>query len=73
MKPILIPALAALACVSAVPGQDKPEQTSPERARANFARTIELGPDDVRLFPDAPACFDQPRPGVPSGNVELFT
>ena len=72
MKPSLITALAALACVSAVPGQDKPEQTSPEKARANFARSVELGPDDVRAFPDAPAGFDQPRPGVPSGKLEIF-
>jgi enterochelin esterase-like enzyme len=56
-----------------VSAQDNPEKTSPERARANFSRTIELGPDDVRAFPDAPAGFDQPRPGVAAGRVELFS
>jgi hypothetical protein len=58
---------------SVAPGQNNPEQTSPEKARANFARPIELGPDDVRAFPHAPAGFDQPRPGVAAGRVELFS
>jgi enterochelin esterase-like enzyme len=58
---------------SAAPGQDKPGETSPERARANFARSIELGPDDVRAFPDAPAGFDKPRPGTASGHLEVFS
>ena len=72
MKAIFTAILATCACIAAAPGQDNPEQTSPERARANFARTIELGPDDVRLFPDAPAGFDQPREGAEQGKVELF-
>lgn len=52
--------------------QEKPEQVSPERARANFARTIVLGPDDVRAFPDAPAGFDTLRSAAIQGRVELF-
>ena len=52
--------------------QEKPEQASPERARANFARPIVLGSDDVRVFPEAPAGFKTPRAGVPSGRVEPF-
>jgi enterochelin esterase-like enzyme len=54
------------------PAQEKPEQASPERARANFARPIVLGPDDGRVFPEAPEGFKTPRPGVPQGKLELF-
>jgi len=72
MKSILIPAIAAIACVPTAFGQDTTEQTSADRARANFARVITLGPDDVRLFPDAPAGFDQPKPNIPRGKVEVF-
>jgi enterochelin esterase-like enzyme len=76
MKPkritTLVP-LVLLAFVSGLPAQDKAEQATPERARANFARPIELGPDDVRAFPDAPAGFDKPRPGAASGRLETFS
>jgi enterochelin esterase-like enzyme len=66
---------AAILCAVpiAAPGQDNPEQTSPERARANFARSVQLGPDDVRVFPEAPEGFDKPRPGTESARVELFS
>jgi enterochelin esterase-like enzyme len=73
MKSILITTFAALAIASVAPGQDNPEQTSAERARANFARPIELGADDVRAFPDAPAGFNQSRTDVAAGRVELFS
>ena len=43
--------------------QEKPEEVSAERARANFGRQIVLADDDVRAFPDAPAGFDKPRDG----------
>jgi enterochelin esterase-like enzyme len=52
--------------------QENPEQVSPARARANFARPIVLGPDDVRVFPEAPAGFKTPRAGVPQGRLEAF-
>jgi enterochelin esterase-like enzyme len=52
--------------------EDKPEQASPERARANFARPIVLAADDVRAFPDAPAGFKQSRHGIPHGRIESF-
>jgi enterochelin esterase-like enzyme len=52
--------------------QEKPEETSPERARANFARPIVLAEDDVRAFPDAPAGFNVRREGVPAGRIEPF-
>jgi enterochelin esterase-like enzyme len=52
--------------------QEKPDQASAERARANFGRPIVLAADDVRAFPDAPAGFDTPRPGGLSGRTEVF-
>ena len=61
-----------LAFASDLPAQDKAEQTTPEKARKNFARPIELGPDDVRAFPDAPGGFDKPRPDAASGRLEVF-
>ncbi|BCU79549.1 hypothetical protein llg_42640 [Luteolibacter sp. LG18] len=64
--------LVAMAAISISPGQDTPEQTSAERARANFARPIQLGPDDVKVFADPPDGFNLPRPGIPSGRVEVF-
>jgi enterochelin esterase-like enzyme len=45
------------------------EQVTPERARANFARPIVLGPDDVRAIADAPAGFRDVRAGVAQGQV----
>jgi enterochelin esterase-like enzyme len=54
------------------PAQEKPEETSPERARANFARPIAIGPDDVRVFPDAPPGFNTLPSGELKGRVELF-
>ena len=76
MKPERIPTLAALAAfafISGLSAQNQPEQATPEQARRNFARPIELGPDDVRAFPDAPAGFDKPRPGVAAGRIETFS
>jgi enterochelin esterase-like enzyme len=52
--------------------QEKPEQASPERARANFDRAVVLAADDVRAFPDAPAGFNTPRAGGISGRIEVF-
>src|SRR3954462_4027376 len=52
--------------------QENPQQVSPERARINFARPIELGQDAVRAFPDAPAGFDSPRAGGVLGRTEVF-
>jgi len=72
MKRIFLPTLAAIAFSSVSFAQDNPEETTPDRARANFARPILLGPDDVRAFPDAPTGFDQPRPGGMFGRVEIF-
>jgi enterochelin esterase-like enzyme len=52
------------------PTGETPAQVSPERARANFARPIVLGPDDVRVIPAPPAGFNAPREGIPHGRVE---
>jgi len=62
-----------LAAATVSRAQETPEQVSPARARANFARPIVLGPDDVRIFPEAPAGFKAPRPGAPHGRIEAFT
>jgi enterochelin esterase-like enzyme len=64
--------LVLLAATAVARPQEKPEQASPERARANFARPIVLGPDDVRAFPDAPEGYRTARPGIPHGRVESF-
>lgn len=45
------------------------EQVTPERARANFARPVVLGADDVRAFADAPAGFSDVNAGVAQGQV----
>jgi len=64
--------LVTLALAIVLPAQEKPEQTTPERARANFARPVVLGPDDVRIFPEPPAGFDTPAKGRLEGRVEEF-
>jgi enterochelin esterase-like enzyme len=56
----------------ALRAQEKPEEVSAERARANFGRQITLAADDVRAFPDAPAGFDiAPTNGI-AGRTEVF-
>jgi enterochelin esterase-like enzyme len=52
--------------------QENPADASRARARANFARPIVLAPDDLRLFPEAPASYQTPRAGTPAGSLELF-
>jgi len=65
-------ALVLLGAATAGFAQEKAADSSPERARANFARPIVLDADDVRAFPEAPAGFKTPRPGVPAGRIERF-
>ncbi len=69
---IVVPAVW-LVMNSVVSAQDRAEDTSPERARANFDRPVKLGPDDVRLFPDAPEGFDRSEDGAEAPHVEAFT
>lgn len=64
--------LLSLAAATLVHGQEKPEDTSPERARANFARPIELAADDVRLFPEAPAGYRSLPNDALRGRLEPF-
>lgn len=69
--------LAGIAVVLAVScgttlAQEKPEQVSPDRARANFARPVVLAADDVRVFPDAPAGFNKPPTNGIAGRTEVF-
>jgi enterochelin esterase-like enzyme len=52
--------------------QEKPEQVSSERARANFGRPVVLAADDVRAFPDAPAGFDKSPTNGLAGRTEVF-
>ncbi len=63
---------ALLMALSAGPidAQERPEETSAERARANFARPIVLAADDVRALPDAPAGYRAAREGIAKGHVE---
>src|ERR1043165_2553001 len=51
--------------------QAEPAPSPQEQARANFARPIELAPDDVRAFAEAPAGFKAVR-DVPHGRIESF-
>jgi enterochelin esterase-like enzyme len=73
MKIITVQFVSGLLLTAAVAfAQEKPADASVERARANFARPIVLGPDDVRMFPEAPDGFKTPRPGIAQGRIELF-
>lgn len=49
----------------------QPQPAPPPQGRG-MARQIVLGPDDVRVFPDAPAGFNTRRPGVAAGKIEPF-
>lgn len=71
-SPVRFLSVLLLAATTVVLAQENPEKVSPERARANFARPIVLGPDDVRAFPDAPDGFKTPRSDAAHGRVELF-
>lgn len=62
-------AIALLALATAASAQGV-ETVTPDRARANFGRTITLAADDVRAFPAPPAGFADARPGVAAGRVE---
>ncbi|WP_457447904.1 alpha/beta hydrolase [Roseateles sp. P5_E4] len=62
-------AIALLALATAAWAQGV-ETVTPDRARANFDRTITLADDDVRAFPAPPAGFADARPGVVAGRIE---
>jgi hypothetical protein len=68
--PIALLALALLAGVALA--QSRPDESAAEAARANFARPIELAPDDVRAFDDPPSGFNAERPDVPHGTLDTL-
>jgi enterochelin esterase-like enzyme len=68
----LLTALLAIASLPMLAASEKPEDVSTGRARANFARTITLGPDDVRVFSEPPADYRTPAHGELQGHVETF-
>lgn len=61
--------LAALHAQEPGPAADS---ITAERARAQMSRRVELGPDDLRLFPDAPTGYKEPRADIAHGTLELF-
>jgi hypothetical protein len=72
MKNARVFSTTILLLVAAVaPAQEKPQGPPPAPGRG-MGRPIVLGPDDVRVFPDAPAGFNTRRAGVPAGRLEPF-
>lgn len=65
-------ALGLLAATATTLAQENPEQVSDERARANFARPIELAAADVRAFPEPPEAFRTVRADIAHGQVVPF-
>src|SRR5262245_19947836 len=57
---------------SAGSAQEPPAGNPPPQGRGATPRPIVLGPDDVRVFPDAPEGFNTRRAGVPAGRLEPF-
>lgn len=72
MKPTLLRSLLLFTAVSAASAQERPEDESRERARANFARPIVLAEDDVRLFPEPPADYRDLPVDALRGRLEPF-
>jgi enterochelin esterase-like enzyme len=68
----LLAASLALALSPLAHAQERPADASPDRARANFARTITLAPDDVRLYPEPPAGYRDLGPQGLKGKLEGF-
>ncbi len=65
-------ALGLLAAAAAASAQEDPALVSDARARANFARPIELAADDIRALPEAPAGYRTPRADIARGRIEAF-
>jgi len=55
--PVVFLAVATTVPLLTSRAQEKPADTSADRAKANFGRSIVLAADDVRAFPDAPAGY----------------
>ncbi|RZL37517.1 MAG: esterase family protein [Rubrivivax sp.] len=69
-KTLVATALLALVATASAQAAEPVEAVTPDRARANFGRTITLAADDVRAFPAPPAGFADARPGAAQGRVE---
>ena len=69
MKRSLVPLFAAFTIAATAQEQTKPASPEPNRP---VPHPIALQADDVRAFPQPPAGFDQPKPGIAHGRVELF-
>ncbi len=67
----LLPFLAVIP-LAAQPATSASEPVTGERVRADLSRTVRLGPDDVRAFPDAPAGFNQPTADIARGQLQPF-
>ena len=67
--PILLLTVLAVPALAQVPAA-APDPAA--RARNSINRPVVLGPDDVRMFPEAPAGFNQRRDGVPQGRIDAF-
>ena len=65
-------ATTLLFIASTASAQETPRGNPPPQGRGAAARPIVLGPDDVRVFPDAPEGFNTRRAGVPAGRLEPF-
>ena len=71
-SPFCLAALLLLPPALQIHAQGEPEPLTPERARANLNRAVKLGPDDVRLFENAPPGFNSPKPDIPHGTLQAF-
>jgi enterochelin esterase-like enzyme len=61
-----------LSSIVGAQAQEAAEPITAARVRSDLNRSIQLGPEDKRAFPDAPAGFNTPRPDLPRGRIERF-
>jgi len=69
---VSIASILLLITATAATAQEAPRETPPAGGRRAMSRPIVLGPDDVRVFPDAPEGFNTRRAGVAAGRLEPF-
>jgi enterochelin esterase-like enzyme len=73
-KHALVITATTLLFITSIAGsaQQAPGGNRPPQGRGATARPIVLGPDDVRVFPDAPEGFNTRRAGIPAGRLVPF-
>jgi enterochelin esterase-like enzyme len=73
-KHALVITATTLLFITSIAGsaQQAPGENRPPQGRGAVARPIVLGPDDVRVFPDAPEGFNTRRAGIPAGRLVPF-